>query len=197
MTYLIDRINESLKDKGLEPRTRDAREWLKSQVKSLRPNRQAMMKDMHHIRTKTMIGRMYFFFYDPKTKEQMSYYDKFPLVLPVQRYPDGFLGLNLHYIAPKYRIILLDKLSKNFLNNKAWDETTRFRWSYPILSHAARAFEKTPCIKRYLFTHVKSRFLEITADQWDIAAMIPCEMFKSEKGSITKQQVFTDSRKEF
>jgi hypothetical protein len=197
MAYLIDRINEQLAKTGLESRTRNSREWLKAQVKSLRPDRRLMMKDRENLRSKTMIGRMYFFFYDPKTKETLPYYDRFPLVLPIQRYPDGFLGLNLHYIHPKYRIILLDKLSRSFLNNDKWDETTRFRWNYPILSRAAKAFEKTPCIKRYLFTHIESRFLEITADKWDIAALLPVEYFRSENRPVTKNKVFTDSRKMF
>ena len=122
MAYLTDRINQQLAKTGIEPRTREARDWLKSQVKSLRPNRRTMMRDVENLRNKTMIGRMYFFFYDPKTKETLPYYDRFPLVLPVKRYIDGFLGLNLHYIHPKYRIILLDKLSISFLNNDKWDE---------------------------------------------------------------------------
>ena len=197
MAYLTDRINQQLAKTGIEPRTREARDWLKSQVKSLRPNRRTMMRDVENLRNKTMIGRMYFFFYDPKTKETLPYYDRFPLVLPVKRYIDGFLGLNLHYIHPKYRIILLDKLSISFLNNDKWDETTRFRWNYPVLSNAAKAFEKTPCIKRYLFDHIESRFLEITADQWDIAALLPVEYFKSEQNPITKNKVFSDSRKMF
>ena len=85
MAYLTDRINQQLAKTGIEPRTREARDWLKSQVKSLRPNRRTMMRDVENLRNKTMIGRMYFFFYDPKTKETLPYYDRFPLVLPVKR----------------------------------------------------------------------------------------------------------------
>jgi hypothetical protein len=139
-----------------------------------------------------MIGRMYFYFYDPKHKATLPYYDRFPLVLPVERYADGFLGLNLHYIHPKQRIILLDKLS-DFATNSKYDETTRLRLTYATLASATKAFEATPCIKRYLFNHVESRFLEITADKWDIAALLPFEYFVG----ASKSKVFKDSRTKF
>jgi hypothetical protein len=192
MAYLIQRIKEELDKTGLEPRTSEARDWLKAKVKSLSPSRTALMKDRDNLKDKSMIGRMYFYFYDPKLKDMLPYYDRFPLVIPIERYQDGFLGLNLHYISPKQRVILLDKLS-NFLNNHKYDETTRLRLSYDHLRNASTIYEGLPCIKKYLYKQVKSRFLEITADEWDIAALIPYEYFDG----ATKNKVWTDSRKKF
>jgi hypothetical protein len=150
------------------------------------------LADRERLKNKPLIGRMYFYFYDPKTKDKLQYYDRFPLVLPIEQYSDGFLGLNLHYIHPKQRIILLDKLSE-FANNSKYDKTTKLRLSYAALSAASRAFEATPCIKRYLYSHVESRFLEISADEWDIAALLPMESFV---GASTSK-VYADSRKKF
>jgi len=192
MAYLIDRINQQLAKEGIKPRTDAARAWLRQEVANLNPNRSAMMRDREKLRNRTMIGRMYFYFYDPKHKATLPYYDRFPLVLPVERYADGFLGLNLHYIHPKQRIILLDKLS-DFATNSKYDETTRLRLTYATLASATKAFEATPCIKRYLFNHVESRFLEITADKWDIAALLPFEYFVG----ASKNKVFKDSRTKF
>jgi len=189
---LIDRIQESLAKEGLQPRTNAARTWLRSKVKDLTPSKSALMRDQERLRNKSMIGRMYFYFYDPKTKDSMPYYDRFPLVIPIERYNDGFLGLNLHYIHPKQRLILLDKLSDTLTNDK-YDETSRLRVSYPFLSSASKIFEATPCIKRYLFSHIESRFLEITANEWDIAAMLPMESFIGAQTS----KVYADSRKKF
>lgn len=190
MAYLIQRIKEELDKTGLEPRTSEARDWLKAKVKSLSPSRTALMKDRDNLKDKSMIGRMYFYFYDPKLKDMLPYYDRFPLVIPIERYQDGFLGLNLHYISPKQRVILLDKLS-HYLNNHKYDETTRLRLSYDHLRNASTIYEGLPCIKKYLYKQVKSRFLEITADEWDIAALIPYEYFDG----ATKNKVWTDSRK--
>jgi len=192
MAYLIQRIKEELDKTGFEPRTSEARDWLKAKVKSLSPSRTALMKDRDNLKDKSMIGRMYFYFYDPKLKDMLPYYDRFPLVIPIERYQDGFLGLNLHYISPKQRVILLDKLS-HFLNNHKYDETTKLRLTYNVLKNASTIYEGLPCIKKYLYKQVKSRFLEITADEWDIAALLPTEDFSG----ATKNKVWTDSRKKF
>ena len=192
MAKLLDRIKASLAKEGLSPRTNASREWLKTKVKNLKPTSDALMRDKNRLRNTSMIGKMYFYFYDPKTKDTMPYYDRFPLVIPIERYNDGFLGLNLHYIHPKHRMILLDKLSDT-TSNDTYDEKTKFKINYRYLSAASRIFEATPCIKRYLFTQIESRFLEITADEWDIAAMLPVETFIG----ATTNKVYADSRKKF
>lgn len=192
MAYLLDRIKSSLAKEGLTVRTNAARTWLRAKIKNLNPSRQALLADRERLKGKTIIGRMYFFFYDPKTKDKLPYYDRFPLVIPIERYPDGFLGLNLHYIHPKQRILLLDTLSE-YANNDKYDKTTKLRLSYALLSSASKAYQATPCIKRYLFNHVESRFLEITADEWDIAALLPMESFVG----ATTSKVYAESRKKF
>lgn len=189
---LIDRLKESLAKEGIEPRTRLARQWLKSKTQNLRVSRKEMMQDRLKLRNKSLIGRMYFYYYDPKLKETLPYYDRFPLVIPIERHNDGFIGLNLHYISPKYRIMLLDKLS-SIMNNHEYDETTKLRISYDFLKRASKIFEAKPCIKKYLMAHVKSKFLEITADEWDIAVMLPVEQFVKAR----KNQVWQESKDQF
>jgi hypothetical protein len=192
MAKLIDRIKTSLAKEGLTPRTNASRAWLRAKVKDLKPTSDKLMADRDRLKNKSMIGKMYFYFYDPKTKDSMPYYDRFPLVIPIERYNDGFLGLNLHYIHPKNRMILLDKLSDT-TSNDTYDENTKLKINYRYLAAASRVFEATPCIKRYLFTQIESRFLEITADEWDIAALLPVESFV---GASTSK-VYADSRKKF
>ena len=192
MAKLLDRIKTSLAKEGLTPRTNASRAWLRAKVKDLKPTSSALMKDRDRLKNTSMIGKMYFYFYDPKTKESMPYYDRFPLVIPIEKYNDGFLGLNLHYIHPKHRMILLDKLSDT-ISNDTYDEKTKLKINYRYLAAASRIFEANPCIKRYLFTQIESRFLEITADEWDIAAMLPVESFVG----ATTSKVYADSRKKF
>lgn len=192
MAYLIDRIKSSLAKEGLAPRSNQARAWLQSKIKELKPTRAALLKDRDKLKERSVVGKMYFYFYDPKTKDTMRYYDRFPLVIPIEPYQDGFLGLNLHYIHPKYRMTLLDKLSAT-ASNDTYDEKTKLRLSYRYLAKASRVFEATPCIKRYLYGHIQSRFLEITADEWDIAALLPMESFV---GASTSK-VYAESEEQF
>jgi len=192
MAFLIDRLKASLAKQGLSAGTNASRTWLRNKINELKPTRQALMNDRTRLQSSSIIGRMYFYFYDPKTKDKMPYYDRFPLVIPIENYKDGFLGLNLHYIHPKQRMILLDKLSST-ASNKTYDENTKLRISYQYLASAASTFEATPCIKRYLYSQIQSRFLEINADEWDIACLLPVESFV---GASTSK-VYSDSRKKF
>lgn len=192
MAYLIERIKEQLAKSGYKPRTTASRDWLMAKISELKPTRQSVLNDKERLKSNTIIGRMYFYYYDPKLKDDLPYYDRFPLVIPIERYPDGFLGLNLHYISPKQRIELLDALSE-FATNSNYDETTRLRLSWSKLKTIGKAFKAKPCVKKYLFKHVDSRFLEIDADEWDIAALLPFQNFKG----ASANKVYNDSRNKF
>lgn len=192
MAYLINRIEKSLRNEGLAPRTDKARAWLQSKVKSLNPSRTRLMEDKSRLRDTSIVGNMYFYYYDPKTKEFMKYYDKFPLVIPIEEHADGFLGLNLHYIRPKQRLIFLDKLSETNTNNR-YDASTRLRVNYHYLKNTSRIYEHTPCLKKYLYKHIQSQFVQIDANEWDIAALLPVENF----AKASKNQVFAESEEQF
>jgi hypothetical protein len=122
------------------------------------------------------IGKMYCFVYDPKYKDTLPYYDKFPLIFPIEIYNDGFLGINLHYLTPMLRAKLMNALYET-LNNNKYDDTTRLRISYQILKSSSRFKLFEPCIKRYLFTHVRSSYLNVPVEHWDKVIMLPLERF--------------------
>lgn len=136
------------------------------------------------------VGKMYLAYYDPKHKDTLPYYDTFPLIIPIKRYPDGFLGLNLHYLPPAMRAQLLDSLY-SLLNDTTMDDRKRFVISYNILQAAAKHRYFTPCVKRYLGSHFRSRFIRIPHQNWTAAVFLPVESF--EKAS--RSEVWLDSRK--
>jgi hypothetical protein len=136
-------------------------------------------------------GRLYFFLYDPKTKDELPYYDRFPLVLVLEKYDDGFLGLNLHYLPVKYRILFLRKLMQ-FAILDDQDEIKRMRVTYDILNASKRFREFKPCVKRYLFPHIKSRILAVQPEEWETAMYLPVHQFKGEK----PQKIWKESMEE-
>lgn len=79
--------------------------------------------------TIVMPGKMYMYSYDPKFKETLPYYDKFPLVLPFARTQDSFTGLNLHYLSYDMRIRLFKELLK-ISGTTHFDETTKIKYSW-------------------------------------------------------------------
>lgn len=136
-------------------------------------------------------GDMMHFAYDPKLKKTLPYYDRFPLIFIIEFYKDGFLGINLHYLPPRLRLTLLDKLI-TLQSNKKYDESTKLKISYSILNATSRFKEFRPTIKRYLTNHIRSNFLKINADEWHMAIHLPTSKFTK----ASAQTVWANSRKQ-
>jgi len=139
------------------------------------------------------LGGMYCFYYDPKTKDTLPYYDRFPMVLALEQYPDGFLGLNLHYLPFQYRIAFLGKLM-HFAEMGANGEIQRLRVTYDILTASKRLKEFKPCLKRYLTGHIQSKILAIQSNEWDIAAFLPIQQFKKASAAKVWQESMEEIR---
>ena len=134
-------------------------------------------------------GKLYFVFYDPKHKKTLPYYDTFPLIIPIEKYKDGILGLNLHYLPPILRAKMLDSLYETLSNDK-FDSRTKMVVSYQLLKGLSNTSYFQPCIKRYLGNHFRSRFIKVPAENWTSAVFLPTETF--EKAS--SKEVWNKSR---
>jgi hypothetical protein len=139
---------------------------------------------------KQMIGRMILFFYDPKTKDKLPYYDRFPMIFPFRVKKDRFWGINLHYLPLNLRAKLMDGLHEIF-EGREKDETNKLRLTYKLLNTTANLRWFRPCIKQYLFSHVRSRFNRVDPKEWNFVLFLPLERFEK----ATKSKVWEDSRK--
>ena len=124
-------------------------------------------------------GRLNMFIYDPKLKKKLPYYDTFPLVLPLERYSDGFLGINMHYLPIPLRIKLLDRLV-DFSNDTNFDAGTALIVEYQKVKKIRLV---KPTIHKYLAGQVKSQFRRIDADEFMIATLLPVQRFKKASAS--------------
>jgi len=132
-------------------------------------------------------GGLYFFYYDPKTKADLPYYDRFPLVLVLDIQNDHFTGLNLHYLPIQYRVTFLDKLM-DFAVVDGKKDIQRMSVSYDILNASKRFKEFKPCFKKYLMSHVQSKILAVQSNEWDIAAFLPIQQFRKASTSQVWQE---------
>ena len=104
--------------------------WYRSAVASIADKVTARkLYNQGKINQRPSSGRLNLFFYDPKFKETLPYYDTFPLVLPLQSIRGGFMGINFHYLSPGVRFNLLNQLQR-FASNNKFDSTTRLDVSY-------------------------------------------------------------------
>ena len=149
-------------------------DWYKKQVQSMTTPGARSLISQGKATIAPKYGVMNLFGYDPKLKATLPYYDRFPLIFPIDFAKGGFYGINFHYLQPGARVNFLRQLSR-FASDKNYDKKTR----YNIGELSGRYYKKT--IKHYLYSQVRSSFLNITADEMAIAIFLPVARFK--KGS--------------
>ena len=161
-------------------------QWYRDKIKEFgKPGAMDLIRDGKR-NNKPFFGRLNMFFYDPKLKAKLPYYDTFPLVLPLEPYSDGFLGINLHYLPMNLRLQLLDRLV-DYSNNTKFDESTKLAVDYSKLKKLSII---KPTLKRYLAGRVKTQFRRIDADEFTVAALLPVQRFKKASAA----EVYKDSR---
>lgn len=164
--------------------------WFNQQARNLsqqgiRPER--LIRDSAQNNTTRIIpGELYLFNYDAKHKDTLPYWDTFPLVFPFVKTPDGFIGLNMHYLPYQIRVRLLSALMR-FKSGK--NEALKLKMSWELLRGLSKNVHVQPCVHRYLISHVKSPFKRIDSEDWATAMLMPVERFQG----ASKQKVWAES----
>lgn len=114
-------------------------------------------QDKNENRRRVYPGHLYFFDYEAQT-ESLPYYDKYPLVYVLNVSGNEFYGANLHYIKPKKRVIIIEKLKNNQIDIPK------------------------KIIHKYLNKRCKSLFLDLAKEEWLTACYLPVEDFVLMKG---------------
>ena len=160
--------------------------WFRKKIKEFGTPKSAELVREGKRSNTPFLGRLNMFFYSPKYKDKLPYYDRFPLVLPLERYRGGFMGINMHYLPIPLRVKLLDKLYE-FSSNDKFDSTTRLTATYNRVRNIPLV---KPTLHKYLYNFVESQFRRIDADEFIVATLLPVQRFKK----ATDRKVWRESR---
>ena len=127
------------------------------------------------------LGDMFCYYYNPKYRKTLPYYDMFPMIMLIAAEKETFLGINFHYLRPKWRAILLDRV------------TAKIGGGLPKWSKLRNIKQIAPTIKRYRFDHIMRKVIPIEEDEQEIAIFLPTERFKK----AGKANVWSDSERKF
>lgn len=196
-TSLLTLLEKEKSAAELQTLSRESVKWLMARIAELKGFRTVpgqIKSERERYTKRFLLGGMYFFQYNPKLKNDLPYYDAFPLVLMLERYNDGFLGLNLHYLPIRYRVAFLKKLISFGAIYTEQDEIKRIRITYDILNASRRFREFRPCLKRYLNNHITSKILAVQPNEWDIATYLPVQQFRKAKPTDVWQDSLNEIR---
>ena len=197
MASKLTKLTAELASSQIQARSKQSMQWLLQKISEIRNPQylpRGIKAEIYRERTRLKVGGLYCFYYDPKGKDDLPYWDKFPLALIIGKYPDGFLALNLHYLPIRHRAVFLDKLL-DFAVMKGDDIVGMNMISYDLLAASKRYKEFRPCIKRYLSSHLHSKVLAIEPYEWEVATFLPLHQFKGEKPQAIWQDSLQQIRK--
>jgi len=168
--------------------TEDSLQWFRTNVRDLKIKPQVIMRGLEAVtNTGLKQGGVYMFHYDAKWKDTLPYWDKYPIVVPLELYSDGFLGINIHYISPSMRVPLLSKMFEFTMEGEQDD---RMQLDYDLTQIESGLRNAGPCIKRYLTSHIGARITKVPREQWETLMMMPTAKF-----NVNANTVYADSRR--
>ena len=122
-------------------------------------------------------GKIYTFGYDAKLKAILPYWDKFPLIVVLDVYKDGFMGLNFHYVSPMDRMIFFKKMMKFATQHgevETMTDAAKFNVSWDAIRNVRHADKM---IHKYLYGHVRTSLLEAPPNEWENVIFLPYQKF--------------------
>ena len=183
---------------GIVPHTDESSKWFREKVSNIRkPDQDKLIRESDNKhealpkRPKDILGHLWTYKYEPKAAKTLKYYDKYPLSMIVKVEAKSFDALNFHYLPTNLRFVLFKALTEYKIDATS-SESSRIRITYDILKMTRRLQAFRPCYKKYLYTHVESKYVKIDPDEWDLALALPTYKFVNGK----KEEVWTDSRRQ-
>lgn len=170
-----------MSEQEITPRSKIAQEWFLDKVRSIGDgsvDRNAMLKrEPLKQASETIAGKMYMFWYLPKHKDTLPYFDKFPLVIPLDIEGQTLTALNLHYLPIDLRQGLFYSLL-NRVSNQKYDDSTYLKVTYNFLKSNASLKAYRPCVKKYLAEGIMGRIVNVPASEWEVAVHLPTAVWR-------------------
>lgn len=119
-----------------------------------------LKRDKNVMRAYPRLFSLMLYGYKAKYREELPYYDKFPLAFVLDVNPKSFFAINLHYYTPSQRIGIVQSLAENKI---------------PRFERGAH---------KYLLSEVKTPYLHLAEQEWETISVLPLEEFVMDLGGV-------------
>lgn len=179
-------IEKWRRHKGSQARrnSRESNDWFRTRVsKDLNLKAEKIHKELAERKVraagnKMLIGRLHLFKYDALHKDKLPVWDAFPLVFFFDAFKgDGrkygekgvlyLRGINMHYLAPKMRLLLFTELVK-LKNDSTLRDKTRLKLSWQAIKGIGQSHLSEHAVKTYRADHIRSDLAEVRPQDWEI-----------------------------
>ena len=196
MADLLNKLTDAVRTGAVGRETRRSAQWFRDKIRGLRGElrnrfsstnpdkfyREAEEKVNPNVRKRRAnLGDVFCYHYNPKYRNELPYYDMFPMIMLIGTDQDTFTGLIFHYLPPKFRAILLDrvnaKVGSGIIN---WKKISKIP-------------QVAPTVKKYRFDQVMRKVIPIEENEQEIAIFLPLERFRK----ASKSSIWADSKRKF
>ena len=192
----LSKVSDAIKTGTVGQEVRRSAQWFQDKIKGLKgemknrfssTNAAKFYREADNKVEKTVLkrraelGDLFCYYYNPKYRATLPYYDMFPMIMLIGAEKETFLGINFHYLRPKWRAILLDRV------------TARIGGGLPKWSKLRNIRQIAPTIKRYRYDHIMRKVVPIEENEQEIAIFLPTERFRKS----AKAKVWADSERKF
>ena len=194
MASLLDKVSDAIRTGTVGAEVKRSARWFQDKIKGLKGTlrnqwsqtnapkfyREAETKvNPRVLKMRANLGDLYAYYYQPKHMATLPYYDTFPLIMLIGFEKETFLGLNFHYLNPRIRAILLDRVTAKIGSGI-------IKWNKIV-----KIPQVAPTVKRYRYDHIVRKVIPIEEKEQELAIFLPLERFKK----ASKAKVWADSKK--
>ena len=194
MASLLDKVSDAIRTGTVGAEVKRSARWFQDKIKGLKGTlrnqwsqtnapkfyREAETKvNPRVLKMRANLGDLYAYYYQPKHMATLPYYDTFPLIMLIGFEKETFLGLNFHYLNPRIRAILLDRVTAKIGSGI-------IKWNKIV-----KIPQVAPTVKRYRYDHIMRKVIPIEENEQELAIFLPLERFKK----ASKAKVWADSKK--
>jgi len=191
----LSKVSDAVRSGTVKKEVKRSAQWFQDKIKGLKgevrnrfssTNAAKFYRESEKIndavfKRRVSLGDLFCYYYNPKYKKTLPYYDMFPMIMLISAEKETFLGINFHYLRPKWRAILLDRV------------TAKIGGGLPKWNKLRQIRQIAPTIKRYRFDHIMRKVVPIEEDEQEIAIFLPTERFKKSG----KAKVWSESERKF
>ena len=192
---LLSKVSDAVRSGTVGKEVKRSAQWFQDKIKGLKgevrnrfssTNAAKFYRESEKIndavfKRRVSLGDLFCYYYNPKYRKTLPYYDMFPMIMLLSAEKETFLGINFHYLRPKWRAILLDRV------------TAKIGGGIPKWSKLRKIRQIAPTIKRYRFDHIMRKVVPIEEDEQEIAIFLPTERFRKSG----KAKVWSESERKF
>ena len=192
----LSRVSDAVRSGTVGKEVKRSAKWFQDKIKGLKGElrnrfsstnaakfyREAEIKVQPALlKRRPSLGDLFCYYYNPKYRATLPYYDMFPMIMLIKAEKETFLGINFHYLRPKWRAILLDRV------------TAKIGGGLPKWSKLSTIRQIAPTVKRYRYDHIMKKIIPIEENEQEIAIFLPTERFRKSG----KAKVWSESERKF